>query len=69
MDILYATINGKGLLISKDRSWRLVMIIGYAGIGFVIGAAGTLIYEWFWCERQRKKVCHMKKCTYASGGK
>ena len=24
-------------------------------MGFVIGAGGTLIYEWFWCERQRKK--------------
>jgi hypothetical protein len=31
------------------------MIIGYVGIGFVIGCCGTLIYEWFWCESQKKK--------------
>ena len=30
------------------------MIIGYIAIGFSIGCAATLIYEWFWIKKQKK---------------
>ena len=30
------------------------MSIGFIGIGFSVGCAFTLIYEWFWLEKQKK---------------